>query len=150
MSVAIGSDHYGYPLKAKVGEFLDKEGYKYKDFGTTSEEDEVDYPDIAEEVAEAVAQGKYERGIIICGTGTGVAIAANKVKGIRATTVNDIYQAERSRKSNNAQVMTMGAQVIGHKLAEKLVEVWMESEFTGGRSTRKVEKIEAIEEKNFK
>jgi len=146
MSVAIGSDHYGFPLKDKIVDFLDREGYKYEDYGTEFEDDEVDYPDIAKEVAGEVADGVHERGILICGTGTGIAIAANKVKGIRATPVNDIYQAERSRKSNNAQVMTMGSQVIGHKKAELLVDAWMNSEFTGGRSTRKVEKLKEMDE----
>lgn len=146
MSVAVGSDHYGFPLKDKIVDFLDREGYEYEDYGTESEDDEVDYPDIAKEVAGEVADGVHERGILICGTGTGIAIAANKVKGIRATPVNDIYQAERSRKSNNAQVMTMGSQVIGYKKAELLVDAWMNSEFTGGRSTRKVEKLKEMDE----
>ena len=146
MSVAVGSDHYGFPLKDKVVDFLDEQDYEYEDYGTTSEDDEVDYPDIAREVAEAVADGKHERGILVCGTGTGIAIAANKVKGIRATPVNGVYQAERSRKSNNAQIMTLGSQVIGVKEAEILVDVWMNSEFTGGRSTRKVEKLEKMDE----
>ena len=146
MSVAVGSDHYGYPLKDKVVGFLRREGYEFKDYGTESEEDEVDYPDIARDVAKKVADGEHERGILICGTGTGIAIAANKVKGIRATPVNDIYQAERSRKSNNAQIMTMGSQVIGYKKAELLVDAWMNSEFTGGRSTSKVEKMMEMDE----
>ena len=145
MSVAVGSDHYGFPLKDKVVDFLEEKGYEYEDYGTTSEDDEVDYPDIAKEVAEAVADGKHERGILVCGTGTGIAIAANKVKGIRATPVNGVYQAERSRKSNNAQIMTLGSQVIGVKEAEILVDVWMNSEFSGGRSTRKVEKLEEMD-----
>jgi len=146
MSVAVGSDHYGYPLKDKVVGFLRREGYEFKDYGTESEEDEVDYPDIARDVAKKVADGEHERGILVCGTGTGIAIAANKVKGIRATPVNDIYQAERSRKSNNAQIMTLGSQVIGYKKAELLVDAWMNSEFTGGRSTRKVEKLVEMDE----
>jgi len=146
MSVAVGSDHYGYPLKDKVTDFLQREGYEFKDYGTESEDDEVDYPDIARDVAKKVVEGEHERGILICGTGTGIAIAANKVKGIRATPVNDIYQAERSRKSNNAQIMTMGSQVIGYKKAELLVDAWMNSEFTGGRSTSKVEKMMEMDE----
>ena len=150
MSVAIGCDHYGYPLKEKVVAFLDKEGYEYEDYGTDSEENEVDYPDIAEKVANEVADGKHERGILVCGTGTGIAIAANKVKGIRATPVTDIYQAERSRKSNNAQIMTLGSQVTGYKTAELLVDAWMKSDFTGGRSTRKVDKLKDMDERNFK
>ena len=145
MSVAVGSDHYGFPLKDKVVDFLDREGYEYEDYGTDSEDNEVDYPDIAEEVAKEVAEGKHERGILVCGTGTGIAIAANKVKGIRATPVDGVYQAERSRKSNNAQIMTMGSQVMGYKEAELLVDTWMNSEFTGGRSTSKVEKIKEMD-----
>lgn len=150
MSVAVGCDHYGYPLKEKVLEFMDREGYGYEDYGTESVDDEVDYPDIAKEVAGEVAGGAHERGILICGTGTGIAIAANKVKGIRATPVNDIYQAERSRKSNDAQIMTMGSQVIGYKKAKLLVDAWMKSEFTGGRSTRKVDKLKEMDDRNFK
>ena len=107
----------------------------------------VHYPDIAEKVAVAVAKGECERGILICGTGIGMAMAANKVPGIRAAQVYDVYSAERSRKSNNAQIMTMGALVTGPALAKKLVEAWLVSDFAGGGSAPKVDKIMAIEER---
>ncbi|MBC7190109.1 RpiB/LacA/LacB family sugar-phosphate isomerase, partial [Candidatus Aerophobetes bacterium] len=109
----------------------------------------IDYPDKAKEVAEAVARGEFDRGILLCGTGIGMAIAANKVRGIRAACCHDIYSAERARKSNNAQIMTMGAFVIGVELAKMLVDAWLRSEFQGGRSLPKVEKIMKIEEEQF-
>lgn len=148
MKIAIGSDHLGLELKNIIRDFLKKKETEFKDFGTMSKEP-IDYPDIAEKVAKAVAKGEYDRGILICGTGIGMAIAANKVRGIRAAVCHDLYSAERSRKSNNAQIMTMGALIIGLELAKKLVEVWLNSEFQGGRSERKVKKIMEIEAENF-
>ncbi len=148
MKVAIGADHNGFELKNIICKFLEEKGVEYKDFGTYSKEP-IDYPDIAKVVAEAVVEGEFDRGILICGTGLGMAIAANKVKGIRAATCHDVYSAERARKSNNAQIMTMGAQIIGPELAKMLVDAWLRSEFQGGRSTPKVEKIMKIEEENF-
>ena len=148
MKIAIGSDHLGLELKNIIRDFLKEKEIEFKNFGTMYKEP-VDYPDIAEKVAKAVAKGEYERGILVCGTGIGMAIAANKVKGIRAAVCHDLYSAERSRKSNNAQIMTMGALIIGPELAKKLVEVWLNSEFQGGRSERKVKKIMEIEAENF-
>jgi len=148
MRVAIGADHNGFELKNIIIEFLKEQNVEYEDFGTKTS-DPVDYPDIAKKVAIAVTQGKFSRGILICGTGLGMDIAANKVRGIRATVCHDLYSAERSRKSNNAQIMTMGAQIIGPELAKKLVEVWLNSEFQGGRSAPKVRKIMEIEKENF-
>jgi len=148
MSIAIGCDHNGLKLKNVIVQLLREKGIKFEDFGTMSEEP-VDYPDIAEKVASSIVQGKHKRGILICGTGLGMAIAANKVRGIRAATCHDIYSAERSRKSNNAQILTMGAQIIGPELAKKLVETWLASEFQEGRSERKVKKIIELERKNF-
>lgn len=148
MKIAIGSDHLGLELKNIIREFLREKEIEFKDFGTMSKEP-VDYPDIAEKVAKVVAREDYGRGILICGTGIGMAIAANKVRGIRAAVCHDLYSAERSRKSNNAQIMTMGALIIGLELAKKLVEVWLNSEFQGGRSERKVKKIMEIEAENF-
>jgi len=148
VKIAIGSDHLGLELKNVIGDFLREKKIEFKDFGTMSKEP-IDYPDIAREVARAVAQGECERGILICGTGIGMAIAANKVRGIRAAVCHDLYSAERSRKSNNAQIMTMGALIIGSELAKKLVEAWLNSEFQGGRSERKVKKIMEIEAENF-
>ncbi len=148
MKIAIGSDHLGLELKNIIRDFLKEKEIEVSDFGTVSKEP-IDYPDIARVVAKVVARENYERGILICGTGIGMAIAANKVKGIRAAVCHDLYSAERSRKSNNAQIMAMGALIIGSELAKKLVEVWLNSEFQGGRSERKVKKIMEIEAGNF-
>ena len=148
MKIAIGSDHLGLELKNIIRDFLKEKEIEVNDFGTMAKEP-IDYPDIADKVAKAVAKGDFERAILICGTGIGMAIAANKIKGIRAAVCHDLYSAERSRKSNNAQIMTMGALIIGPELAKKLVEVWLNSEFQGGRSERKVKKIMEIEAENF-
>jgi len=148
MKIAIGSDHLGLELKNIIRDFLKEKEIEVNDFGTMSKEP-IDYPDIAKKVAKAVAKGDCERGILICGTGIGMTIAANKVKGIRAAVCHDLYSAERSRKSNNAQIMAIGALIIGSELAKKLVEVWLNSEFQGGRSERKVKKIMEIETENF-
>jgi len=148
MKIAIGSDHLGLELKNIIRDFLKEKEIEANDFGTMSKEP-IDYPDIAKKVAKAVAKGDCERGILICGTGIGMTIAANKVKGIRAAVCHDLYSAERSRKSNNAQIMAIGALIIGSELAKKLVEVWLNSEFQGGRSERKVKKIMEIETENF-
>ena len=149
MKLAIGCDHNALGLKNIIIDFLkEREDIELQDLGTYTSEP-VDYPDIAQKVAQAVAKGDYERGILICGTGMGMDIAANKVRGIRATVCHDVYSAERSRKSNNAQIMTMGAQIVGPELAKKLVEVWLGSEFQGGRSAPKVKKIMEIERENF-
>jgi len=148
MKIAIGSDHLGLELKNIIEDFLKEKEIGFKDFGTISREP-LDYPDIARKVARAITKGDCERGILICGTGIGMAIAANKVKGIRAAVCHDLYSTERSRKSNNAQIMTMGARIIGSELAKKLVEVWLNSEFQGGHSKRKVQKIMEIERENF-
>lgn len=148
MKIAIGSDHLGLELKNIIRDFLKEKEIEVNDFGTMSKEP-IDYPDIAKKVAKAVAKGYCERGILICGTGIGMTIAANKVKGIRAAVCHDLYSAERSRKSNNAQIMAIGALIIGSELAKKLVEVWLNSEFQGGPSERKVKKIMEIETENF-
>ncbi len=148
MKIAIGSDHLGLELKNIIRGFLKEKEIEVNDFGTMSKEP-IDYPDIAKKVAKAVAKGNCQRGILICGTGIGMTIAANKVKGIRAAVCHDLYSAERSRKSNNAQIMAIGALIIGSELAKKLVEVWLNSEFQAGRSERKVKKIMEIETENF-
>ena len=147
MKIAIGCDSLAINLKQILISFLkEQEQVKVEtvDFGV-NKPDPVDYPDIAEKVAVKVAHGEFDRGILICGTGIGMAIAANKVPGIRAAQVYDIYSAERSRKSNNAQIITLGALVTGPSLATKLVEIWLYSEFQGGGSAPKVDKIMAIE-----
>ncbi|NQS76592.1 MAG: ribose 5-phosphate isomerase B [Peptococcaceae bacterium] len=146
MKVALAGDHGGLKLKEQVAGFLKEWGIDYTDFGTFSE-DSVDYPDYALQVAEAVQSGNYERGVICCGTGIGVAITANKVPGIRAALCHDTFSARAAREHNNANVLTMGQRVIGVGLAREIVKVWLEAEFTGGRHGRRVDKICLIEQK---
>jgi ribose 5-phosphate isomerase B len=148
MKIAIGCDQNALDLKNAIVELLKEKKVEYTDFGVFTR-DPIDYPDIAKKVAYAIAEGKFERGILLCGTGIGMAIAADKVKGIRAAACCNVYQAERAIKSNNAQIMTMGSQVIGIELAKMLVIAWLNSEFQGGRSGKKVEKIMEIEKENF-
>ena len=142
--VAIGSDEAGYRLKGVLIALLAEEGQEVVDFGCHSEEP-VDYPDVAFEVAQAVADGRHDRAILICGTGIGMSIAANKVPGVRAAQAHDPYSAERARKSNDAQVLALGARVIGPELAKSIVRAWLQAEFAGGGSTRKVAKINAAD-----
>lgn len=148
MTVAITSDHGGYELKEEIIKYLNKNNINYKDLGVFSAES-VDYPDIAIPCGEAVARGEYEKGIIICGTGIGVCIAANKVKGIRAALCHDTFSAQMSRQHNNANILTMGGRVIGPGLATEIVDVWLNSEFAGGRHQRRVGKISDYENKNI-
>lgn len=147
MRIVIGSDHFGYPLKDDIRTYLESLGHEVVDLGVTSSDDEIDYPDIGTALAVDVSEGRYERGILICGTGIGMAITANKVPGVRAAVCHDPYSAERARKSTNAQVMAMGSQIIGPSLARSLVDIWLASDFGGGRSTRKVEKIVQLDER---
>jgi ribose 5-phosphate isomerase B len=146
MRIAIGCDEAGLPLLEVIREQLKEKQLDVQDFGVHNT-DPVDYPDIGAAVAEAVARGDAERGILICGTGIGMSITANKVPGVRAALCHDTYSAERARKSNDAQVITMGARVIGPELAKSIIEVWLNSEFAGGRSAPKVEKMNAVDEK---
>jgi ribose 5-phosphate isomerase B len=147
--IAIGSDEAGYSLKETLKEFLKTKGIEVTDYGVY-DTNPVLYPDIAVKVAQEVASGKHERGILICGTGIGMAIAANKVPGIRAAVCHDPFSAERARKSNNAQIMTLGARIIGVELAKLLLITWLNSEFQGGGSTSKVECISKYEEMFYK
>jgi ribose 5-phosphate isomerase B len=144
--IVVGADHFGLPLKNVVRDYLREKGYQVDDMGVETE-DPVDYPDVGAAVAEAVAEGKYDRGVLICGTGAGMAIVANKVPGVRAAFVNDPYTAERARASNDAQIITMGSQNTGPAVAKKLIDIWLESEFQGGRSAPKVDKIKQLDEK---
>jgi ribose 5-phosphate isomerase B len=147
MKIIIGSDHIGFPLKANLKGFLENLGHEVLDVGCEDEADLVDYPDVASKLAESVARGEFNRGVLICGTGIGMAIAANKVPGVRAALCHDVYSAERARKSNDAQIITMGAQIVAPTLARELLSHWLESEFEGGRSAPKVEKLKAIDNK---
>lgn len=144
MRVAIGSDHGGFYLKEDIKKYLEEKGIEYKDFGTSNTES-CDYPDIARPLAEDVAKGTYDRGILICGTGIGIGIAANKVKGVRAALCHDTFSARASREHNNANVLTMGERVIGKGLALDIVDIWLNTEFSGGRHQRRVDKITEIE-----
>jgi ribose 5-phosphate isomerase B len=148
--LGLGSDEAGFRLKAVVADLLDDLGIAYEDVGVASadpdtSDDPVDYPDVARVVAVGIRDGRFDRGILVCGTGIGMAIAANKVAGVRAAQAHDTYSAERARKSNDAQVLTLGARVIGPELARSVVRAWLASDFAGGGSTRKVEKVSRIE-----
>lgn len=144
MQIAIGSDHAGFNMKEDIKEWLLNEGYQVKDFGTDSEES-VDYPDFAEKTARNVADGDSEVGILICGTGIGMAISANKVKGIRAARCHDSYSARMARAHNNANILTFGSRVIGIELAKDVVKTYLSSSYSGGRHQRRVGKIDNIE-----
>jgi len=144
LAVAIGSDHGGFLLKENLKEFLEEQNIDFTDFGSFSTE-ATDYPDIALKIAKSVASGDCEKGIIICGTGIGVCIAANKVRGIRAALCHDVFSAQMTRKHNNSNILTMGERVIGAGLAIEIVKTWLETEFEGGRHDRRIEKIGNIE-----
>lgn len=146
MKVAVGCDHGGLNLKKEVIKILEARGYEYKDFGTYSDAS-CDYPDYALPVAEAVASGEMDRGIIICGTGIGVSIVANKVPGVRCALCHDVFSAKATRMHNDTNVMTMGERVIGKGLMTEIVNAWLDTEFEGGRHVQRIEKITAIEKK---
>ncbi len=149
MKIAIGSDHGGYNLKEAIKKHLEKKGIEYRDFGTNGLES-VDYPEFAIKVGEGVKSEEYERGILCCGTGIGISISANKVPGIRCAAVSDAFSAEMSRAHNNANVLALGERVIGQGLALKIVDIWIETGFEGGRHGMRVEKIGDIEVKYSK
>jgi ribose 5-phosphate isomerase B len=140
----IGTDHLGLPLKNAIAEHLRARGHEVEDIGV-HDDNPVDYPDVAVELAKRISKNEFERGILICGTGAGMAITANKVPGVRAVTVTDPYTAERAIASNNAQVITLGALVTGVNVAKMLVDIWLANEFQGGGSARKVEKMNQID-----
>lgn len=144
--IAIGSDHAGYLLKADIIKFLKDKGYEVKDFGTNGPES-VDYPDYGRAVAEAVAGGECEKGILICGTGIGISIAANKVPGVRAALCTDSFMAKMCRQHNDANIIAIGERVTGPGLALDIIETWLDTEFLGGRHQNRVNKISDIEKK---
>ncbi len=147
--VAIGADDAGLVLKAALVAHVRELGLEIEDIGVDSSEAAaaagVDYPDVAEMLARGIAGGRWTRGILVCGTGIGMAIAANKVPGVRAAQAHDVYSAERARKSNDAQIVTLGARVIGVEVAKSVVTAFLASEFAGGGSTRKVDKLKALD-----
>ena len=146
MKVAIGSDHGGFSLKEDIKKLMNDMGIEFEDLGCTCT-DSVDYPDYAIPVAEGVASKKFDRGILICGTGIGMSIAANKVKGIRCALVHDLFSAKATREHNDSNVLAMGERVIGPGLALEIAKVWLETEFEGGRHENRVNKITAYENK---
>jgi ribose 5-phosphate isomerase B len=146
MRVAIGADHAGFVLKEHLKQTLQRLGHAVDDLGTTSE-DPVDYPPICINVARAVAEGRADRGIVLGGSGQGEQIAANKVAGIRAALCNDLYTARLSRQHNDANVLSMGGRVVAFRLADEILELWLDTAFEGGRHQRRIDQIAAAEKK---
>ncbi|NMB27938.1 MAG: ribose 5-phosphate isomerase B [Tissierellia bacterium] len=144
MKIGIGSDHGGFELKEHIKDYFEKEGIDYLDYGTNSL-DSVDYPDYGRKLAEGVLSGEVDKGIAICGTGIGISIACNKVKGIRCALCGDTYSARMSVEHNNANIMALGGRVIGKDLAIEIVSIWLKSQFQGGRHERRINKISDIE-----
>ena len=143
MKIAIGCDENAIDLKEALIEVLIDKGMEYRDFGVKSAEP-VDYPDIAATVTKEIQNGNFDRGILVCGTGIGMALVANKFKGIRAACCHDIYSTQRSILSNDCQIITMGSLIIGKNTAQELLKIWLDTGRTGG-TVRKVKKIEALE-----
>jgi ribose 5-phosphate isomerase B len=144
MKIAVGSDHRGFEVKRRVVTLLEQLGHEVTDVGTAGRES-VDYPDFAFQVANAVSEGRAERGILICGSGIGMCIAANKVKGVRAAPCHDNITAEMSRRHNDANVLCLSADLLGVELIDRMVRIWLETPFEGGRHARRVEKITRME-----
>ena len=142
--IAIGSDHGGFALKQEIMKHLDEKGLEYKDYGTYSEES-CDYPVYGAAVGRAVAGGECDRGILICGTGIGISIAANKIEGIRAANCTDCYMAEMTRRHNDANILALGARVVGSGLALKIVDTFLETGFEGGRHAKRVALIAELD-----
>ena len=146
MKIGIGNDHVGYEMKLEIKEYLEAQGHEVVDFGADSAE-RSDYPIYGEKVARAVVSGEVDRGVLICGTGVGISLAANKVKGIRACVCSEPYSAKLSRMHNDSNIIAFGARVIGIEMAKMIVSEWLNAEFEGGRHARRVDLIKAIEEK---
>ena len=141
MIIGIGADHNAYGMKEALTAYIKELGHEVVDFGSDDAHTEVDYPEIAFNVAEAINEKKIERGILVCGTGIGMAIAACKIPGIRAALCHDTFSAARAQLSNNAQIISMGERIIGMEVAKQVVKVYLESFFAGGNSARKVQQI---------
>ena len=144
MKIAISSDHGGNNLRREIMALLDELQIPYEDFGPKNNES-VDYPDYARPVAEKVASGEFDKGILICGTGIGISIAANKFKGIRCALVHDVFSAKATRSHNDSNILAMGERVIGFGLAREIVTAWLNTEFEGGRQAARIQKIADIE-----
>lgn len=146
MMIALAADHGGYQLKEEVKKWLDEENIAYKDFGTL-EEMACDYADVALPACDAVVSGECEKALLFCGTGIGISMAANKVKGIRAACCSDYFSAKYTRAHNDANALCMGGRVVGPGLAVELVDVFLHTEFEGGRHQRRIDKLKAIEDR---
>lgn len=146
MRIAIGTDHRGFEIRAKVVDLVRRLGHEVLDLGTFSPES-VDYPDIAAAVAMKVSTGEVDRGILICGTGLGMCIAANKVHGVRATPCHDDLTAEMARRHNDSNVLCLSADLLGERLIDRMIELWLNTAFEGGRHARRLEKIAQIEQR---
>lgn len=147
MKVAIGSDHGGYKLKENLKKYLKELNIEYTDFGCNNEQP-VDYPDIGFKVSDEVKNGRYDRGILICGTGIGMSIVANKIKDIRASLCHDVFSARNAREHNDANVLTLGARVIGIRLAQEIVKIWLNTDFS--QEERHINRINKIKQKENK
>lgn len=145
MRIAIGSDHRGYDVKRRIVTLVERLGHEAIDMGTNGS-DSVDYPDFAFQVAQAVSGNSVERGILICGTGIGMCIAANKYRGVRAAPCHDSITAEMSRRHNDANVLCLSADLLGDELIDRMIRIWLGTEFEGGRHARRVEKITRFEQ----
>lgn len=143
--IALACDHTGLALKQEMKNLLDGMGLEYKDFGNYENNRDDDYPVFALRAANAIVSGECDRGILICGTGIGIGIAAGKVKGIRVCTCSDVYSAKLSKQHNNSNVLTMGARVVGSELAKMIAREWLTAEFQGGRHQTRIDMIETIE-----
>jgi ribose 5-phosphate isomerase B len=141
--IIIGCDHAAYDLKEKIKKFITEKGVDVEDVGTQSE-DSVDYPDFGIKVASSVSDGKFKRGILICGTGIGMSMVANRFPHVRAALCSDLFSAAMSRRHNDSNILVMGGRVIGEALAQELVKVWMETPFDGGRHQKRIEKFDRI------
>ena len=146
--IVVGADQNGWKLKNALAQYIRDKGYTVVDLGVNSDEP-MNYPQIAVALAETIRDKTYDRGILVCGTGAGMAIVANKVPGVRAVCIHDPYTAERARASNDAQVVTFGSQVIGLYAARKMIDIWLDSEFEGGRSLPKVEMIKELDARRY-
>ncbi|GAA2938950.1 ribose 5-phosphate isomerase B [Enterococcus raffinosus] len=144
MRIAIGSDHVGFELKPMISDYLEELGHEVKDFGSYSTE-RTDYPIYGKRVAEEVSSGSFDLGILICGTGVGISITANKVTGIRAVVCSEPYSAKLSREHNNTNILAFGSRVVGSELAKMIVKEWLETSFEGGRHQNRVKMISTIE-----
>ena len=141
MKIALASDHRGFEFKSKIGKFVSDLGHEVIDYGTSNETVSVDYTDYGLEAARSVSRGESDRAVLICGTGLGMSLIANKVKGVRATVCHDLHTVEMSRRHNDANVLCLGADVVDQGLLEKKIKLWLETQFEGGRHARRVGKI---------